>query len=212
MNRKEILDLALAYSDRTDSDVVSRLSGFVKLAEANINRRLKVMEQTHRIFTNVITGKEYYALPKDFLAMRVIQHNSGSPDAEGSVVTPIEYITPEMVAEFQNSEQMETGSYYTIINNQLQFHPAIDTGTIEMVFFRKVPAMETDTDSNWLSESAPDAYVSAVVCEIELFVKNYDAAGVWDTRVQTILDGIKSVDNDKRWSGPTMQMRVDNGY
>lgn len=207
MRYQELVDAARAYADRSDIEVDANLDTFILMAEARINRALKVAEQTHRMYTASIDGKEYYTLPAEFNGMRTVHFNTGDVDAEDSKTVQMYYATPEQITQFQQDDTLGT-FYYTIINRQFQVHNTFPgKGTIEMVFYRKVPSLTSANDVNWLSEDAPDIYLSGICAEIELFVKNYDAAQLWDARMTRAIGELSDNDIDNRWSGNTMMIR-----
>lgn len=205
MDYAEVVRLAQAYADRIDAEVVTNIDSFIVMAESRINRAMRVAEQTHRIYTQSIAGREYYTLPPEFNGMRVIQFNDGQVDNSGVIV--VEYVTPEQLVACQAKNSNK--NYYTIINNQLQFHPTLPAeGTIEMVFYRKVPHLDAENTTNWISVSNPDIYISAITCEIELFVKNMEASLIWNTRMQDAIESLRTNDIDKRWTGVGLTMRI----
>lgn len=207
MRYQELVDAARAYADRSDIEVDANLDTFILMAEARINRALKVAEQTHRMYTASIDGKEYYTLPAEFNGMRTVHFNSGDVDAEDSKTVQMYYATPEQITQFQQDDTRGV-FYYTIVNRQFQVHNTFPgKGTIEMVFYRKVPSLTSTNDVNWLSEDAPDIYLSGICAEIELFVKNYDAAQLWDARMTRAIGELSDNDIDNRWSGNTMMIR-----
>jgi len=209
MDYNEIVAAARAYCDRVDVEVNQNVRVFVLMAEARINRTLKVTEQTHRVYTRTMEGKEFYSLPEDFNGMRVVHFNTGDVDAQGSGTIQLHYVTPEQMIEMQESAYSETQTYYTILNNQLQLHkPLPNGGTIEMVMYRKVPPLSESNPSNWMSADNPDIYLAGISAEIEMFVKNYDAAKLWDDRMTRAIEELKNNDSLNRWSGNTMVMRA----
>lgn len=209
MDYNEIVAAARAYCDRVDVEVNQNVRVFVLMAEARINRTLKVTEQTHRVYTRTMEGKEFYSLPEDFNGMRVVHFNTGDVDAQGSGTIQLHYVTPEQMIEMQESAYSETQTYYTILNNQLQLHkPLPNGGTIEMVMYRKVPPLSESNPSNWMSTDNPDIYLAGISAEIEMFVKNYDAAKLWDDRMTRAIEELKNNDSLNRWSGNTMVMRA----
>lgn len=204
----EIVNAATAYSDRYDIDVKSNMQIFIIMAEARINRVLKVREQTHRIYTPTVEGKEYYTLPHEFNGMRSIQFNHGGVD-DGSLPVPLNYVTPEVITRMQHSEYDEQLQYYTIINNQIQLHKTLPgKGTLEMVFYRKVPPLNKDNAINWMSADHPDIYLAGVIAEIETFVKNYEVAQGWDAKMSRSIDELADNDISARWTGAPLAMRL----
>jgi hypothetical protein len=203
---EELIKAAAAYADRNDIEVNNSVGIFVLMAESRINRVLKTAGQTHRIYTQTIEGKEYYSLPSDYNGMRAIHFNTGPVDEDGSEPIQIHYRTPESMVDIQNSDTDKY--YYTIVAKQLQIINKLPSGgTIEMVFYRKVPSLGPERSTNWLIEDSPDIYLSGVCAEIELFVKNYDAATLWDERMSRAIQELDNSDVKNRWAGNSLVMR-----
>lgn len=208
MNYAELVAAAKAYADRQDIEVNDNIDTFILMAEARINRALKTANQTHRIFTNTAEGREFYTLPPDYNGMRAVHFNTGKVDAEGSQAKQLYYATPEQIVDYQEIGPNTGVYYYTILNDQLQLHSTLPgKGTIEMVFFRKVPNLNKDDNINWISQDDPDIYLSGICAEIELFVKNYDAAQLWDARMSRAIEELETNDIRNRWAGNTMTIR-----
>lgn len=208
MRYQELVDAARAYADRNDMEVDANIDVFITMAEARINRALKVVEQTHRVHTQTIEGREYYSLPIDYNGMRVVQFNTGQVDTDGSQTIPLTYITPEQISMLQSVGPTNNKYFYTLVNNQIQLHYTLPgDGTIEMVFYRKVPPLTKTDDINWLSQDAADIYLSGICAEIELFVKNYDAAQLWDSRMTRAIEELSDNDVINRWAGNSMAIR-----
>lgn len=208
MNYQELVAASKAYADRQDIEVNDNIDTFIIMAEARINRALKTANQTHRIFTNTVEGREFYTLPPDYNGMRAVHFNTGKVDAEGSQAKQLYYSTPEQIVDYQELGPNTGVYYYTILNDQLQLHSTLPgKGTIEMVFFRKVPNLNKTDNLNWVSQDDPDIYLSGICAEIELFVKNYDAAQLWDTRMTRAIEELETNDIRNRWAGNTMTIR-----
>jgi hypothetical protein len=210
MNYSEIIAAAKLYADRLDAEVNISVPTFVLMAEARINRVLKIGEQTHRIYTKTIKDKEYYTLPPEYNGMRIVQFNSKGVDEKDSIPINLEYATPEHILDLQINPNSRSGNFYTIANNQIQVFPILaENGTLEMIFYRKVPNLSNVTPDNWMSIDNPDIYVSGICAEIELFVKNYEASSLWDNRMTRAIGELKNNDVDKRWTGSTLVMRIE---
>lgn len=210
MIHNEIVDAVKAYSDRQDIDVAANVQTFILMAEARINRLLRIREQTRRVYTDSIQGREFYSIPSDFNGMRIVSFNSGAVDGSDSTPYNMHFVTPEQLVEMQNNSDIERVIYYTILDNQLQIHrPLPPNGKIEMVYYCKVPPLNEKNPTNWMSEESPDAYIAGVVAEIELFVKNYEVAKLWDDRLTRCIDEIKTNDIGTRWTGSSLTMRIE---
>lgn len=210
MTYTEITEAAKAYADRKDLEVTDNMDIFILMAESRINRVLKIQEQTHRVYTGSIEGLEFYTLPPDYNGMRSIHFNTGGVDVANSKPVPVHYATPEYINTLQSDSIIEDKYYYTITSGQLQLQkPLPGGGTIEMVFYCKVPHLTKSEASNWLSNDHPDIYLSGLICEIELFVKNHEVAKLWDDKMSRSIGELQTVDVENRWTGTQLQIRVE---
>ncbi len=208
MNYDDIVEVSKAYSDRSDIDVANNIDNFIALAEARINRLLRTREQSYRSYTPTVDDQEFYPLPSDYSAMRDIQLNSAIPTDDYSS-QPFNYLTP-ILFNSQRNLPYAGELYYSIITNQIQIFPKQAAGmSIEISYYRKVPNLNSQNPTNWLSESNPDIYISGVTAEIELFVKNYDVAKMWHDRMSFSIDELDESDVKERWSGGPMAIRTE---
>ena len=68
MNYADIVDLALSYSDRQDSEVVDRMDQFIKIMESRTNRALRTFDMSIRAQLVMVPGQFYYGLPGHILS------------------------------------------------------------------------------------------------------------------------------------------------
>lgn len=201
MTYDELITQAKAYADRYDKEVADNMAAFFALAEARINRSIKVREMTSRARMRLNEGQEYYPLPADFAGMRDIE--LAPTDGARKTLT---YLSPEQANIIAESQGSFTG--YTIIANQLHIVPDQGNSVVEIVYYQKLLPLGAENESNWLSESYPDAYLNAIMSEIELFVKNGDAFKLWTVRFNEVMAEIGMNDMKERWSGTPLQTRV----
>jgi hypothetical protein len=205
MNYSEIINAAKQYTDREDDEVDSNMDTFIAMAESRINRLLKTREQTTRAYTATVTGQEYYPLPTDYAGIRDIQINSTDI---GSTSYSMSYLNPMQFNVVRNTSFCGA-YYYCIIADQFQIFPILDEGqTIEIVYYQKVPALTSGSNTNWLSETSPDVYIAGIVSEIEAFVKNYEVAKAWDSKMTRCIDELDNSDVIERWSGSPLVVRL----
>lgn len=208
MTYSELVEAAKAYADRSDIEVTTSINIFILLAEAKMNRLLKTRKQSARIYTPTVKDQEFYSFPPDYAGMRSIQLNSELTYNQSHNSMPMSYMAPEQFA-VQRNNPYAGKLYYTIIANQIQVFPKHDAGkTIEIVYYQKVPPLSLAAATNWMSIDHPDAYVAGVVAEIELFVKNYEVASGWNSRMISAIDEIDSSDQVEQYSGSQLVMRI----
>lgn len=206
MNYTEIVAASKTFADREDNEVNDSIDTFIAMAESRINRILKTREQSVRAFQATIDQAEYYCLPSDYRGMRDIQVNSAEIGTESR---QLKFLSPEQMNYYRN-KPYAGNNYYTVIAKQLQVYPKFPEGqTIEMVYYQKVPNLNSENDTNWLSIEHPDIYISGIVGEIELFVKNYEVSMGWINRMKDAFSDLVSSDTIERWGTPSMDMRID---
>lgn len=208
MNYDELIDASKAYADRNDVEVESSMDTFIILVEAKINRVLKTREQSTRAFTPTVTDREYYALPKDYAGMRDVQLNSDIP-LNPHKVSQFHLVSPEQM-NIQRGKPYGGTLYYSVAARQLHIYPCQDAGqSIEMIYYQKVPNLNSEDNINWMSEDHPDIYLSGMIAEIEAFAKNYEASKLWYARLTMAIEELDNADVEERWSGSTLQTRVE---
>ena len=204
MNYSEITQLALDYADRNDTEVTSKIDLFLKIVETRINRFLKTKDMSARTTIATVTDQEYYDLPSDFAGLRDIEfRESASSDKR----VTLQYIAPQQM-NYAYTANLKS-SYYTIIGNQIQIHPAPETGNIiEIIYYQKLTPLTSVSSTNWLSNNNPDVYTFGLLVEINSFVKDAASKVLWDERFKEALAEIQLDDDKIRWSGPALQTRV----
>ena len=203
MNYQTIVDLALSYADREDVEVVNRMDGFLRMVESRINKRIQTWKMTSRAVIDMVSGQEYYGLPCDFSGMRDIEVYPS--DSGTDRITPC-YLNPEQMntAILNGSDAVS----YTIIADQIHITPQDDGKVLEIVYYANLPELSASLVTNWLSSDNPDIYVFGLLVEINSFVKDGDAASIWNARFMDELDSLQLEDQQLRWSGTPLVIRT----
>jgi hypothetical protein len=214
MQYSEIVAAGKAYADRNkDPEIIANIDIFLRFGEARLSRLLKVRKASVRAQLAMGTD-EYYSLPPDFGGMRDIQVIS-PPEVTPSRSRTLYYSSPEqMNAQSQLSSGISLNiGYYTVIADQIQIWPVGAAGdTLELIYYRRIPPLIPDVPQNvnWVSDDHPDIYLSLLMYEISLFIKNHEVALSWTNRLNTALDELDVTDKQERWSGTPMATRPDS--
>ena len=203
MTYDEIVNLALSYADRAkDPEVANNMDNFIRIVESRLNYKLKIQKMAARATLNTVENQLYYGLPPDFAGMRDIEIREAS---DSLAITTLVYCSPEqMNAIVGKSSDIY---YYTIIADQLQISQSPDNHLLEIVYYRKVPNLNDIDDTNWVSEEYPDLYVFGLQVEINSFIKDAEAAALWDNRFKEKLAEIINDDQVTRWSGTSLVIK-----
>jgi hypothetical protein len=210
MTYDEIVATSLAYADRTDMAVVSRIDLFMRVVESRINRLLVIEDMSIRyVFPEPNPTDGRYTLPADFSAIRDI-----------AIVNSLNITDRETLALI-NPEQMNTATstvnidnnlkhFYQILNNQLVIQPIVVDGShfLEIVYYGNIIPLSSATVQNWISNNHPDLYIDGILVEINAFVKDPEATALWDGRFKQVIGELMDADNILVYSGTPLVTRI----
>lgn len=207
MNYKEIVDAAKAYTDRYDAELASSMTAFTRVVEAKINNALRTGEQSVRAQIWLKTGEEYYGLPCDFGGFRDVEILHEGQQHGRTLV----YLAPEEMNKLSRENSSDRGRhhYYTVIAGQIQVAPPADHQVLEVVYYQRLPEINEDGDTNWLTEKNPDAYIFGLCTEISAFAKDETSFMTYDARFKEALGNITQEDQVSRWSGPALRVQIE---
>lgn len=199
----ELKDAIADWLDR--SDLTARIPDFIALAEARINRELRIRPMEVRSTMVTTADQQYFQLPGGYIQMRNMQLNTNP-------TTPLEYITPEMLDRLYGSTTSGKPRAYSLIGDEIQLAPIPDsTYTVEMAFYEKFTSLGDGTSgtvtSNWLTTNAPDLLLYGALMEAEPFIKNDERIPVWLSGYNNAIDKLQKADQRDRHSGSTMRVR-----
>lgn len=207
MNYKEIVDAAQAYTDRYDQELADTMPAFTKVVEGKINNALRTGDQSVRAQIWLQRGQEYYSLPCDWGGARDVEILHEGEQHGRTLV----YLAPEEMNKLsrENNSDRSRHNYFTIIAGQIQVAPPTDNERLEVVYYQRLPALENDTDTNWLTEKNPDAYIFGLCTEISAFAKDTMGYESYKMRFQEAMMDITMEDQVTRWSGPALRAQVE---
>ena len=199
----EVKDAIADWLDR--SDLTARIPDFIALAEARFNRDLRIRPMEVRSSMETTSGQRYFNLPGGYLQMRNMQMNTNP-------ITPLEYITPEMLDRLYGSDTTGKPRAYTLIGDEIQLAPIPDSDyTVEMAFYEKFSPLGDGTGgtvtSNWLTTNAPDVLLYGSLLEAEPFIKNDERIRLWLNAYEGSIRKLQDADDRDRHSGSAMRVR-----
>lgn len=192
------LQTALAnWLDRTD--LTSRAPEFITLAEAKLNRDLRVRPMQSVVSTTMSSST--VALPSDWLKFESIWYESSSTRYELKNVPVQEYNRFD-----PGSTSVPTGYY--IAGSTVYFTPTADSDyTVGYIYYQKIPALTDSNTSNWLLASHPDIYLYGTLLEATPYLKDYPEVPLWLAAFTQTIDQLKKSDRDSK-SGVALRART----
>jgi len=152
-----------SWLHRDDANLTSLVPDFITLAEAKLNRLLRLRAQET---TATGTVSATVALPTSFIGMRSLTVSAGGKSY------PLTYVTPELITS-------ETGqpTSYSIVGDNLVFQNSATGYTYTLVYY--VPFAALSAGVNWLITNAPDVYLYATLLEAAPYMKNDARIATW---------------------------------
>lgn len=145
-----------SYTNRTD--LSSMIPRFVAMAEAKMNRRLRLRQQEEVLAAQTITGAYEVALPSDYLETKTIT-------LDGRVGWALEESTREQV---ESGRGTNAARMYTVTDAAWLFDGA---GDVTITYYKSIPGLQVAT-TNWLETLHPDLYLQGALEQAYIYLRD----------------------------------------
>ena len=188
------------------SDLTDRIPEFIALAEARFNRILRIRDmETVSTAISTAAGTREYSLPTGFVQMKEF-HLSTDP------LTPLAYITPEMMTRLWAGSAQAKPQVFTIIADNVRLGPAPDAVyTTSMLYYKTFTALSDSATTNEMLTNNPDVYLYGTLLEAEPFIMNDQRIQVWLGAFDRAVASIQNQDNKDRHSGSNLRVMSASG-
>ena len=177
------------WLNRTDLDFI--IPDFVTMAEAEFSRDVSLRGSFQMAVDTGYAPTGEIRLPDDMLELRELQFQDQPLDE-----TP--YGDPRM-----NSH----GPFFERVGNVAQVAGRPE-GTYRLTYVQKLPALEFDSDSNWLLTAHFDVYLWKC-CEIgSVWLRDAEAAQGYSTKYQTAAAQLLRAHNYHGWGGAPLAVQA----
>ena len=189
------------------SDLTDRIPEFIVLAEARFNRILRIRDmETVSTAISTVAGTREYSLPTGFVQMKEF-HLSTDP------ITPLAYITPEMMSRLQAGSTKAKPKVFTIIADNVRLGPNPDAVyTTSMLYYKTFTALSASNTTSEMLTNNPDVYLYGTLLEAEPFIMNDARVQLWATAFRQAVEDIQNQDNKDRHSGSELRVINTGGY
>ena len=169
------------------ADLTSVIPTFISLAEAKLNRELRVRDMITR--ATATTSNEFVAVPSDFLenySLELDMTNLGPQP-------PLNYIGPLEAKILKANEATGKVRYYTIIDGSFELlpKPGSDT-TVILTYYQKIPTLSDTQTTNWLLTKSPDLYLYSTLLEAMPYLKDEQRVAIWSAARQQVMDAMSA--------------------
>ena len=180
------------------SDLGAEIPTFIALAEAQMNRRLRV-----RLMASSLSqswASDYVDLPADVLAEREATVTvAGLPQR-------LAYLTPEQMDVATRTTSSGRPRFYGLYGGQLRLHPAPDQPyAATLVYLQAIPPLSEAAHSNWVLRSHPDAYLYGALAQSAPYLRADERLQTWASLFTGVLADIEAADR----TGAAARLRSD---
>ena len=171
------------------TDLTSAIVDFITLAEAELNRRLRVAEMLTS--SDITPSSGLAALPADFLEEQKVTLKSSPRRVLTQVSTDY--------ADFADPYRVGAkGKFYSVEGDNIRITPA-DSTDIELTYYQKIPALADDNTSNWLLAKQPGAYLYGALIFSAPYLQDDNRTGLWGQFFENQVNALMVDDTAKRY-------------
>lgn len=166
--------------------VTDRIPEFITLAEAQMNRRLRVKQMVVR--SEATLSAEFTDAPDDFLQPMQLTLEISESD-----IRFLKYLAPERLLHEKACMGAVSGEpiYYSHVGSEIQLLPTPSQSyTAELTYYGKIPAL-ADNNTNWLLDDYPDAYLYGACLQAAPFLIEDERVATWGGLFSAIMDDIQ---------------------
>jgi len=182
-------------------DLTSVIPTFIKLAEADMNRKLRHWRMEKRATANLDT--QYTAFPNDFIeGIRLM--------LTGTNEHRLELISlSELMDKRANDNTAGTPKFYALVDGSFEVYPTPDqTYTLEMLYYERIDALNDGNTTNWVLAYHPDAYLYGALTHSAPYLGEDARSQVWAQLYQNAISGTNMEDQQAKSSGSGHRMRI----
>lgn len=178
------LELKTAIADWLNrSDLNSVIPVFITLAETEMNRRLRVSEMEAVVETT--TSGPTVSLPEDFLEFRRVMVIASGRKHQ------LRIVTADQLSDYEDALTTGVPTVGAVVGRALRLAPTpAFPCSLEMWYYRRIPALSDNTTSNWVLEKHPDLYLYGALMHSAPYLRDDERVGLWASKFQQLLDDI----------------------
>lgn len=180
------------------SDLLPQVPIFITLMEDRANRKLRTRAQETVVSLSPTGG--IYTLPGDYIEYR-------SVTAKTNPRRTLDLIDQAYADAHYGHGGAGIPAYFTLSGTSLTVYPA-STDDIELAYYAKIPALDSDNPTNWLLSKSPRVYLDGACAEAARYIHNWEAEGRYTARFEQALEDICVEDAGSRWSRGQMRPRM----
>ena len=176
----------------SDPVVFAQIPRLINLAERRIARELKIQGFINVVTTTLVSGQSVYAKPDRWRDTVSINIGTGTNNTKRKTLftRDYEYVRAYWPDESETAEPIFYSEYdydhWLIAPTPGQNYP------VEILYYELPPLLDDSTQTNWLTEYAPQLLLYGTLLEATPFLKNDERIATWQQyydRAAAMLNG-----------------------
>jgi hypothetical protein len=172
------------YTERAYSQ--PQVDTFISNAEAKFNRRLGPNYRRTTAATLTTDANGEAPLPSGFVAMRSLVR-----DLAGSI--PLVQVSWDALIRLNPYEITNNAAFYSFRGSTLRVAPVTEDSYLA-VYDASLTPLSGGNPNNWLSNEAPDIYLTMTLAEAKLFEEELNTAAAYEAKAYEMLDDLTNRD------------------
>lgn len=169
------------------ADLDQKIPDFIRLAESTLNDVLRQADMvTQTTGVSITAGRA--TLPAD--ALEIVYAQVGSTEDE-----PLEQITPQQLTMLRRTRTRDAANprFFAVIGRQIVVTPTPSSGTLDIDYYQRIPALTDSNTTNWLLDDAPHVYLYTSLLHATPFLMDDARYQVFQNTVsQQVMASVKS--------------------
>ena len=169
------------------ADLDQKIPDFIRLAESTLNDVLRSADMvTQSTSVSIASGRA--DLPEDALEI-VYAQVAGAEDE------PLEQITPQQLTMLRRTRTRDAANprFFAIIGRKIAVTPTPTSGSLDIDYYQRIPALTSSNTTNWLLTDAPHMYLYTSLLHATPFLMDDARYAVFNNTVsQQVMAAVKS--------------------
>jgi len=200
-NHAELQSAVANYLAR--GDLAAYIPDFIVLAEARINRDLRIRPMETSVVLATVGGEPTVPLPARYMQMRLLT-------LEDTPVRVLSYLTPEDLRRRYRPSASGKPFAFTLEAETIRLGPTPDAAhALGCLYYAAFPALSSAP--NWLIQNAPDVYLYGTLVEAMPFIGNDGRLALWQALYAQAIEKLTAADQRDRHSGAALTVVGDTG-
>ena len=168
------------------ADLDQQIPDFITLAESTLNDVLRTSYMVASSAVSLSSGRA--SLPTD--ALEIVYAQVANTEDE-----PLEQITAQQLVMLRRARtRLEANpKFFAVVGRQMLVTPTPSSGSVDVDFYQKIPALSGTNATNWLLEEAPHVYLYTALLHATPFLMDDARYQVFNNAVsQQVMSAVRS--------------------